>query len=242
MAATITDYITQKSKIFPVRRVRMPKILRVHPLGLTTALVASLMVVGFNTISQPQSLQLYVLLVTYVLYFTIGSYFMGGPFVALTLVMAVVGSIPVGAQLLLASKLYVLLYVFGVVFAIVYNLASLWYAKFQGFTLVPAFRIPFFKKIEISFPGMRFPDVVGKFPVAFVYDPKREFNIIKSPISREEVAFNEFFQTTGFLLEEIRQNKNLKKNINKVQRKISKAFAQMFICILSSQQRTDSRF
>ena len=145
----------------------------------------------------------------------------------MTLVMAVVGSIPVGAQLLLASKLYVLLYVFGVVFAMVYNLASLGYAKFPGFTLVPAFRIPLLKKIEISFPGMRFPDVVGKFPVSFVYDPQREFNIIKSPILREEVAFNEFFKTTGFLLEEIRQNKNLKKNISKVQRKISQAFAQM---------------
>ncbi len=190
--------IFRKNQIIQIHRLPPTKILRAHQLGLTLALIFSILaiVLNFKPLFSFPHLPWYTSLLL-VLVIALGTYW-GGPFVIIiglyTLITYLVqkfwGCNPTGtwAALYLMAKWYLGGYAFGAIFAILYNdLVSLFINIFDQ------------KRVKI----------------VFAYDPKEKINIIKSPISEEEAALNKLFEEHPKLKERRLYQYNIQEPVGK---------------------------
>jgi hypothetical protein len=163
-----------RNEIIQVRRTPPTKVLRPHLLGLTIgfALTSLNLVFGLTADNLFQS-------AIFLLWFALTTY-VGGILLLITAILFILLKIispPAGSfgyLLMVDAHWYFLGYAFGAVFGILYNdLIWLYLNTFER------------KKIKI----------------AFAYDPKKRFNVIKSPIPEEERALNELFHDKPHLKE-----------------------------------------
>jgi hypothetical protein len=154
----------QRNKIIQVRRTPPTKGLRAYLIGLTAGFILA----SLNIIFDLSATNLLVSAVLF-LWFAITTYF-AGIFLLITAILFIllkVFSPATGSflfMLMLNSHWYLLGYLFGGVFAILYN------------------------DLVFLFLNILEKD---KIKIAFAYDPTKKFNVIKSPKESEEQAFNQ---------------------------------------------------
>lgn len=158
------------NNLVEVYRVPPTKSLRAHVLGQTLGLLFLAGHLGCTLTSANATVSLLIFL-----WFIIATYF-GGLLMAVTLLSGVCVILAPGSAngFLLSCHWYTLGYLFGGLFALLYN------------DLLYLFMRCFERK---------------KMKLAFVYDKSCEVNIIKSPIPGEEVAMDEVFATNDKLHE-----------------------------------------
>lgn len=168
----------RRRDIVEVRRMPPAKALRAHLLGLTLGLVLVYANLLFDFANPSVGINIALLL-----WFSVGTY-IGGLFVALTLALwaflASTGpTVPFWVAMMQQSLWYLLGYVFGAAFAILYS------------DLVFLF-ITTFERDAIK--------------TAFAVDTRKAVNIIKSPEETEELALGQALKAIWYLAQNIRDN------------------------------------
>ena len=197
------------SRLIKVRRLPSRKVLRAHQLGLTFGFFLVLFA-SFLSISNHSGLELggqpaYVSLPLILFIFACGSSIFSGLFVAIVGFAVLVGfpdtaGAPFWAFWLTMANAYFIGYLFGAVFAILYN--------------------------DLVFLQLIFcqKDLVK---LAFVFDRKKKVQILKSPVEQEETALLQVLKPVLFYTSAIRRNLNTKTNAETLISLIKKAFAKM---------------